>query len=58
MPLKKQEGQDNPVLLTWVPDKWPVGQAIFHPRDVIWTSHLNTSKDVSSQLAFQFRSSK
>ena len=56
----KQEGQDGLGLLTWVEDprdSW--GEAIFYPRAVIWTSHLDTLNEVSS-LAFWFkrRSSK
>ena len=37
-------------------DLWPLGGAIFYLRAVIWTSPLDTSKEVSSQLAFLFNS--
>ena len=59
MPAKEeQEGQDGPVSLTWVPDKWPLGGAIFfYLWALIWTSQLDTSNKVLSQLAFLFRRS-
>ena len=33
--MKLQEGQDGPILLTCVPDKRPLGGAIFYHRSVI-----------------------
>ena len=50
-----QECQDGPERLTCVPDKWPMGGAIFYQGAVIWTSQHYTSNEVSSQLACQFR---
>ena len=53
----KQEGQDCPASLAWLPDKCPLGWGhFFYPRVVIWTSHLDTcTSNEVCQLAFRLR---